>query len=153
MKRLLVCLALIFALAPSLAGAGSGNGNAGGNSNGNAYGHDNGNNGNANGGNSGGRGDGGIGGVVPDDGSVLSPGGMITLGTDQNQALDALGSGALSLSEIADRAVAQWGGRVIDAKLMKRGNNLIYRLTVLSDAGVSRRVLYDARTGASLGEQ
>ena len=49
MKRLLVCLALIFALAPSLAGAGSGNGNAGGNSNGNAYGHDNGNNGNGNG--------------------------------------------------------------------------------------------------------
>jgi uncharacterized membrane protein YkoI len=150
MKRLLVCLALIFALAPSLAGAGNGNGNAGGNGggNGNAYGHDNGNNGNGNPG-----GAGGGGGAGPDDGSLLSPGGMITLGTDQNQALDAFGSGALPLSDIADRAVARWGGRVIDAKLMKRGNALVYRLTVLSDAGVSRRVFYDARTGASLGEQ
>jgi len=143
MKRLLVCLLLIFALAPSLAGAG--NGKAGGIGNGNAYGHDNGNN-------AGGFGY-DPGGGLANDGSVLSPGGMVTLGTDQNQALDAIGSGALALSELAGRAVAQWGGRVIDAKLMRRGGALVYRLTLLTDAGVSRRVLYDARTGASLGEQ
>lgn len=148
MKRLLVCLPLLLLLSPSIGLAGKGNGNGGGNGNGNAYGHLKGNNGN---GSSQGQND-DNGGILPDTGSVLSPGGLVTVAPDQNQALDAVGSGALPLSEIADRAVARWGGRVIDAKLIKRGDALLYRLTLLSDGGVSRRVLYDARTGASLGE-
>jgi len=149
MKPLLVCLVLVLTFSPSFAGAG--NGNAGGNGNGNAYGHDNGNNGVGSANST--QGDGHADGGASDDSSVLSPGGLVTLGTDQNQALDAIGSGALPLSEIADRAVAQWGGRVIDAKLVRRGTALVYRLTLLSDAGISRRVFYDARTGASLGGQ
>lgn len=141
MKRLLVCLALVFVLTPSLAGAGNGKGN------GNAYGRDNGN------GHAQNQVDGGDpAGTVADD-PVLSPGGLVTLGSDQNQALDAIGSGALPLSEISGRAVAQWGGRVIDAKLVTRDGTLVYRLTMLSDEGVSRRVFYDARSGASLGNQ
>lgn len=146
MRRLLVWLALAILISPSL-GAGNGNGNAG---NGNAYGRENGNepsNGKGNGNSQGENGENGdIGGN-----QILSPEGLVTIAPDQNQAIDAVGSGALPLSDISDRAVAQWGGRVIDAKLLRRNGVLVYRLTMLTDQGVSRRVLYDARTGAPLG--
>jgi hypothetical protein len=68
--------------------------------------------------------------------------------TDQNTALDAVKSGAaLPLDEIVPRARQRWGGRVIDAALMRIQGTLLYRLTMISDQGVSRRVFYDARSG------
>ena len=158
---LLFCLALIVGLAPDVAAAG----------NGNAYGHDNGNGagGNGNGNNGNGNGNGGSNGNASNGesngdsssangksnsptSSVLSPEGLVTSGADQNIALDAVNSGAaLPLDQIEPAAVHDWGGRVIDAKLLRVRGTLVYQLTVISDSGVSRRVYYDAHTGASIG--
>jgi hypothetical protein len=71
---------------------------------------------------------------------------------DQDSALSAVQSGqALPLSEITRRAVAQWGGRLIDAKLMRRGTGLVYQLTLVSDRGAISRVFVDAKTAAPMG--
>lgn len=157
MKHLLVCLSLVLALSPSLGWAGNANGGGAGDNGGNAYGHDNGNNGNAYGHDNGNNGNSGNApghdGDGDDGGPILSPGGQVTIGPDQNQALDAVDNGAMPLSDIAARAVAQWGGRVIDAKLLRRNGALLYRLTILNDQGVTRRVLYDAKSGAPLRGQ
>ena len=157
MKLAAVCITLIMVAATTAAEAG----------NGNAYGHDKrnsdggtGNNGNTNGNagsSSGNAGDanGNANGQDQDkatDATVYSPEGLITTGADQNIALDAVKSGdALPLDRIEPIALRQWGGRVIDAHLLKVRGTLLYKLTVISDVGVSRRVYYDARTGASVG--
>jgi uncharacterized membrane protein YkoI len=44
----------------------------------------------------------------------------------------------------------QWGGRVIDAHLQKTNGTYLYRLTMVSDDGISRKVYYEARTGRSV---
>lgn len=88
----------------------------------------------------------------PDPDGVLSPEGELTIGTDQNIALDAVKAGlALPLIEIERRAVARWGGRVLDARPYRIGSAMLYRLTLLSDQGVSRRVLVDAHNGNPIG--
>ena len=70
--------------------------------------------------------------------------------TDQNGALDAVKRGeSLPLKEIVALAEAKWGGRAIDAALVNVRNRLLYRLTMLSDDGVSQRVYYDAQSGRS----
>ncbi len=67
---------------------------------------------------------------------------------DQNDALDAVrNGGALPLDVIVGAAQQRWGGRVIEAKLLRSKSALVYQLTMLSDDGVSRRVYYDARSG------
>lgn len=87
-------------------------------------------------------------GPAGDPGAVMSPEGLVTLGTDQNLALDAVRSGqALPLDDLLPFVVRHWGGRVIDAKLLTSDHGLFYRLTVLTDSGLSRRVFLDARTG------
>ena len=146
------CLALIVGLTPAVASA------AGGNGIGHAYGQGNGNDAGGNG--SGNNGNGNAGdnnGNANDSGSsssptVLSPGGLVSGGADQNIALDAVNSGAaLPLDKIEPTAVLEWGGRVIDAKLLSVSGILVYKLTIISETGVSRRVYYDARTGTSIG--
>jgi hypothetical protein len=78
----------------------------------------------------------------------LSPEGQVTFGADQNVARDAVDTGkALPLADIVARITVSLGGRVIDARLMSGGRTLIYRLVVLSDDGVSRRIYVDAQTG------
>ena len=106
--------------------------NGGGNQNGNGNG-----NGNSNGNGSSSAGNSGA--VDPEPST-----------TDQNGALDAVKRGeSLPLKEIVALAEAKWGGRAIDAELVKVRNRLLYRLTMLSDDGVSQRVYYDARSGRS----
>ncbi len=84
-------------------------------------------------------------------GSIKAPAGPLPGGpdsTDQNNALEAVKSGqALPLSSIVPLAETKWGGRVIDAELVRVQGTLLYRLTMLDDNGVSRRVYYQARTG------
>ena len=155
MKLAVLCVTLIMVAATTAAEAG----------NGNAYGHDKrnsdggtGNNGNTNGnagsssGNAGDANGNTNGQDKATDATVYSPEGLITTGADQNIALDAVKSGdALPLDRIEPIALRQWGGRVIDAHLLKVRGTLLYKLIVISDVGVSRRVYYDARTGASVG--
>ena len=84
-------------------------------------------------------------------GSIKPPAGPLPGGpdsTDQNNALEAVKSGqALPLGSIVPLAETKWGGRVIDAELVRVQGTLLYRLTMLDDNGVSRRVYYQARTG------
>lgn len=88
---------------------------------------------------------------APDPNAVLSPEGLVTVGADQNVALDAVRAGlALPLDHLLAVASGDWGGRIIDAKLLKSNRGFLYRLTVLTDAGVARRVFVDARTGRTL---
>jgi len=91
---------------------------------------------------------------APDPDSVFSPEGEVTIGSDQNIALDAVKAGlALPLIEIERRAIARWGGRILDARPYRVGNALLYRLTLISNQGVSRRVLVDARNGNPVGSK
>src|SRR6185312_8056750 len=147
MKPLAILLALLLVATPDLALAANGNGNGSGNGN---TEHGQGQN----------NGDGATGGGAQSGGSdgsdsssaILSPEGEVTIGADQNIALDALKAGlALPLIEIERRAVARWGGRVLDARPYLVGNALLYRLTLISSQGVARRVLVDARNGNPIG--
>jgi len=83
-----------------------------------------------------------------------APGGPLTpaqITDDQDSALSAVESGeALPLSEISRLAVAVWGGRLIDAKLVHIGRTLAYRLTLADGSGKISHVLVDAKTGAPL---
>jgi len=139
--RLMRHTALLFALlilnVPASAGAGNnGNGNqslsaAG---NGNGFGHD--------------KTDGGSSG---NSNRVLSPEGAAAA-SDQNRALQAVKDGdALPLSEIAKRVRSLFGARLLDAQFVSRGTELIYRLTILTDLGVSTRIDLDAKTGMPAG--
>ncbi len=153
MKTVLVLLLVAGLLAPGQAFADPGNvnsdhsqhsnnGNTNGAGNGNANGADKGN-GNSNGA----LGGGSVSITVPDAGSTPT-----SSTTDQNNALEAVKSGkAMPLSDIVARAEAKWGGRVIDAKLVQAKGVLVYRLTMLSDAGLSRRVYYEALSGRPVG--
>jgi uncharacterized membrane protein YkoI len=135
MKLAPVLFALIAAFISTGAGAVDGNGKA--------YGHERGNSGATSNGDDPGSGE-----TAPGV-SVYSPEGLVTIGADQNIALSAVTSGeALPLDRIEPIAIRQWGGRLIDAHLIRVNGTLLYRLTMVSDAGVSRRVYYDARTGA-----
>jgi len=143
MKVATLCLAMMFGLLSTGADAG----------NGKAYGSDN---GGGNRGGDGGDGNGNAGGH--DKGAagvtVYSPQGLVTIGAEQNIALDAVKSGdALPLDRIEPAALRRWGGRLIDARLIRVNDMLLYRLTILSDTGVSRRVYYNARTGAPIAGQ
>jgi hypothetical protein len=85
------------------------------------------------------------------DAVVLSPEGSVTIGADQNVARDAVARGeALPLGRIADVLEAQFGLRVIDAKLLGAKSGLIYRLTVISQTGLTQRILVDAKSGKLL---
>ena len=163
MRTAALCLALIFTLTATAAHAGNGNGNANGHDKQNADdggGNGNGNNGNgnANGGSNSNNGNGSSNGNGEPNGHDKSPDtptstpdGLVTAGTDQNTALEAVKSGAaLPLDRIEPTVMQQWGGRVIDARLLKIRGTLIYRLTIVSETGVSRRVYYDAKTGTSV---
>lgn len=143
------------------------NGNGNGGNNGNSGNSNNGNTGKGHGGDSGGgnsegggangngKGKGGESGnkSAPSGGAsgsaVRAPGGA----SDQDDALGAVQSGqALPLARITSIAEAKWGGRVIDAELLRARGALLYRLTILSDSGVSRRVYYQAATGQPVGK-
>ena len=107
-----------------------GNGNANGDGNGSANGNRNGNN-------------------SPQTEHAGS--GSASSAPDQNTALDAVRDGAaLPLGDIVALAHAKWGGRAIDAKLLKSRAGFVYQLTMLSDQGFSRRVYYDAASGRSV---
>jgi hypothetical protein len=169
MKAIAALVLALVLLAPMavLAGNGNGTGNTNGQANGNGNAAANGNgqdNGNGNaGGNGNGQGNGyaggnGIGangtGVAfgHDRGAATPPpsdeGNAGGASSDQNIALHAVQSGAaLPLDDIIPGARQRWGGRVIDATLIRIKGTLLYRLTMISDQGVSRRVYYDARSG------
>jgi len=86
-----------------------------------------------------------------DAGATLSPEGAAAA-SDQNLALKAVQQGdALPLSEIAKRVREQFGARVIDAHLVKQKTGLVYRLTILTDQGVTRKIEMDAKAGTTGG--
>ena len=129
---------------------GSGNSNAGGNDNGNSGG-----NGNSNGnGNAGGNSNNGNSSAPGQATETSAPAGTLDAPpqlVDQDEALAAVKSReALPLSRIVAIAAAAWPGHVIDAKLLRFRGALLYRLTLLTDDGVSRRVYYHADTGKPL---
>ena len=126
----------------------AGNGNAYGYDNGKAYGHDQSDSdkGASNYGWSGGSGATGSGSMP----TILSPEGAASA-SDQNIARDAVEAGeALPLSEIAKRVRSLFSARVLDARLVERGKLLVYRLTILTDSGVSKQVDLDAKAGTVL---
>jgi hypothetical protein len=87
------------------------------------------------------------------DNAILSPEGALAT-TDQNMALHAVETGdAIPLGEIVRKLKGRLGGRVIDAQLVTLGSRLVYRLTTMSDQGVSKRVVVDAKTGSILPEK
>lgn len=144
MKVVIALLLSLLLLAPTGALAG-GNGNGNGNGSGNGQSNANNGNGNNGNGNSGNNGNGNAYGQDKSGGSALplAPG-----VDDQNAALTALQSGAaLPLSQIIPLAYSHWGGKIIDATLVRRQGVLLYELTIISDQGVSSRVYCDARTG------
>jgi len=142
MRRTRLVAALIVALA-STSAYGAGNGNANGYDNGNAFGHDKGDRDEA----APAAGGSATGASSPVGQTVLSPEGSV-ISSDQNIALDAVESGeALPLSDIVKRIRKAFSARVLDARLIERGARLIYRLTILTDAGVSKRVDLDAKAG------
>jgi len=85
----------------------------------------------------------------PPDDPPLTP---AQIADEQDNALDAVQSGrALPLSEISKGALARWGGRLIDVRLISAKGRLIYQLTLVSDGGTIARVLVDAKTATPLG--
>jgi hypothetical protein len=87
----------------------------------------------------------------PGPNTPLSPEGRVTSGADQNVARDAVDTGkALPLADIIRLVTTAPGSRVIDARLISNGRTLVYRLVMLSDSGVSRRIYVDARTGSQV---
>jgi len=67
---------------------------------------------------------------------------------DQDEAIDAVKRGrALPLEDIIKIAERSSGVDVIDAKLMHVQGILVYRLTVIADSGLTKRVFYYARSG------
>jgi len=169
MRHLASILMLVCLVLPSPAVAGNGNGkgqqsqsdgNGNGNANGNGNGNANGNgNGNANGGDNGNahghgeRGDdsGSASGSGSEVTTILSPEGAAAA-SDQNLALEAVQNGdALPLSEIVKRVRHLFAARVLDARVIARGPELVYRLTILTDQGVSRKVDIDAKAGVAIG--
>ena len=72
--------------------------------------------------------------------------------TDQTLARDALVTGTtLPLATIVSAATKMFGGRLIDARLFVINKTPVYRLTLITAAGVTRNVYYDARTAMPLG--
>ena len=177
MRPLTLVILLVGLAVPTLAYAAPGNGNGPANSNGVGPGNNNGvgpgNNNGAGPGNNNGVGPGNNNGVGPGNGNGVGPGNSngnkpaapanaapeapsalapSPVGpSEQDLALGAVQSGqALPLSTIMKQAVSRWGGRVIDARLFKAGSRLVYRLTIVSDSGISQRVFLDAKTAIPL---
>lgn len=138
--RLIAALLVALASTSAYAGSGNGNGNANGYDNGTAAGHD--------------KGD------RDEDAPTAAAASAVQAGTvvlspeaaaaasDQNVALDAVQAGeALPLSDIVRRVRSMFSARLLDARLLERRSGLIYRLTILTDAGVSKRVDLDAKAG------
>lgn len=146
-------LIAVMVVAVASASANAGNGNAIGYDNGNAHGHDKGTTDDT--GQTGGGSDGSVT-ASPAGGSddtVLSPAGAAAA-SDQNVALDAVVDGeALPLSDIAKLVRTLFSARVLDAHLVERGTRLIYRLIILTDEGVSKRVDLDAKAGTVVGRR
>lgn len=156
MRQFAILFALLCLPNPALAGNANGNGTGGGE--GNVQSQINDGDGNAN---AGGHGNGNSHGLdkqnVPlsaDElgvGTALSPEGAAAA-SDQNLALKAVQQGnALPLSEIAKRVNKLFSARILDAHLVQQKGGLVYRLTILTDRGVSRKVDLDAKTGTTLG--
>lgn len=151
MRSFVLTIVVVALLAPGLAVAANANANANAN-NGNGKGGTAAANGVGNAGGLGLGNGGGKGAAVaapehgggPAAGSVVPP---APATTDQDLALKAVRSGqAMPLSDVVKQAVARWGGRVIDARLVDTGSRLVYRLTLISDTGLSQRIFVDAKT-------
>jgi hypothetical protein len=135
------------ALGANVKANGNGNGNANGNGNGNGNGSNSGN----------GNGTSNVNGSANGNANGLSRGNSTAPGQtrtkqievlDQDAALAAVKAHqALPLAGIIAIAEATGGGRVIDAKLVRAGGMLLYRLTLLSQGGVTRRIYVRADTG------
>ena len=82
---------------------------------------------------------------------IVAAGGQHTAAELHRTTTDQTADGLIKIIEIERRAVARWGGRVLDARPYLVGNALLYRLTLISSQGVARRVLVDARNGNPIG--
>jgi hypothetical protein len=149
--------------------SGKGNANANGAANGSGNGNSNGNgNGDGNGdgnGNGGGNGNGkGVSQPAADVGppdevptvdvlvTALSLSTAVTL--DQEDATAAVLSGrAMPLGQIVALAEQRDPAKVIDAELVLFRSMLIYKLTTLSQQGISQQLFFSALTGAFLGKR
>ena len=81
---------------------------------------------------------------------VLS--GSASLAQDQNRARDAVRAGEVRpLAELLPQIRAQFDGRMLDAQLVRRGANPLYRLKILGRDGQVTEIVVDARTGAIRG--
>ena len=144
MRSFVLTIVVVALLAPGLAVAANANAN---NGNGNGAANGVGNAGGVGLGNGGGK---GAAVAAPEHGGGPAAGSVVPTApatTDQDLALKAVKSGqAMPLSDVVKQAVARWGGRVIDARLVDTGSRLVYRLTLISDTGLSQRVFVDAKT-------
>ena len=144
MRSFVLTIVVVALLAPGLAVAANANAN---NGNGNGAANGVGNAGGVGLGNGGGK---GAAVAVPEHGGGPAAGSVVPPApatTDQDLALKAVKSGqAMPLSDVVKQAVARWGGRVIDARLVDTGSRLVYRLTLISDTGLSQRIFVDAKT-------
>jgi len=144
MRSFVLTIVVVALLAPGLAVAANANAN---NGNGNGAANGVGNAGGVGLGNGGGK---GAAVAAPEHGGGPAAGSVVPPApatTDQDLALKAVKSGqAMPLSDVVKQAVARWGGRVIDARLVDTGSRLVYRLTLISDTGLSQRIFVDAKT-------
>jgi len=69
-------------------------------------------------------------------------------GSDQDRARDAVRSGeALPLSEIMGIVHSRYPGKLLDAKLSRRGESLIYQIKLRGPGNRIQHLQVDARTG------
>lgn len=73
-------------------------------------------------------------------------------GPDHNQARDAVRSGrSLPLGDVIRSVQRYCPGRFLGADLQDRGNRLLYRVLILTEAGRRTTIMVDAGNGAIVG--
>ena len=73
---------------------------------------------------------------------------------DHDRARDAVRSGqVMPLGQIVGQVGARYPGRLLDADLDRRGDNLVYRLRWLTREGNVLNIAVDGRTGRVLNVQ
>lgn len=73
---------------------------------------------------------------------------------DQDRARALRESGEIvPLEQIVDKAREEFPGRILEVELEEEEGILIYEVEILSDSGVVREFMFDARTGELIGTE
>lgn len=73
--------------------------------------------------------------------------------SEQDQARELTRAGAIvPLEHITTQVRKHYGGNILEVELESEDGSYRYEVEVVDEAGVVRKLLYDATTGTSLGE-